>query len=212
MCRYDWPSGDDAFIMREMHVFWGSTQFVTNFPYWQQGAMSTQRNTAAEYIALSSEAYGLIVDTIASVTRSRLNYWNSAWQIACRPYASAAIRSTVRENFDRASELANLTLGELSSRVQRTADFSEKFLAQFGKLQDAARETYRDTLTSYVSTVDHVKDTSMSVNGVATVDQVKDASAENVGQRLRASGDARRPRVRHELKDQVGPLMLQGCG
>jgi hypothetical protein len=172
--------------------------------------MSTQRNTAAEYIALSSEAYGLIVDTIASATRSRLNYWNSVWQIACRPYASAAIRSTVRENFDRASELANLTLGELSSRVQRTADFSEKLLAQFGKLQDAARETYRDTLTSYVSTVDHVKDTSMSVNGVATVDQVKDASAENVGQRLRASGDARRPRVRHELKDQVGPLCSKG--
>jgi hypothetical protein len=141
--------------------------------------MSKQRNTA-ENFALSSEAYELIVDTIASATRSRLNYWNSVCQIAYRPYASMAIGSTVRENFDRASEFANLTLAELNSRVQTTADFSEKFLAQFGKLQDAARETYRDSLTSYASTVDQVKDTSteMPVNGVSIVDQVKDASME----------------------------------
>jgi hypothetical protein len=41
------------------------------------------------------------------------------------------------------SDLAHLTFGELRSRVQTTADFSEKFLAQVGKLSDAALEMYR---------------------------------------------------------------------
>jgi hypothetical protein len=104
----------------------------------------------------------------------------------------------VRENLDRASELANLTIGELHSRVQRTVDFSEKFLAQAGTLQDAALETYRVSLKSDVSTVDQVNDafaelpvdgiarvdqvndtfTELSDDGVSTVDQVNDASAE----------------------------------
>ncbi|MGP6192162.1 MAG: hypothetical protein ACLPSH_19295 [Vulcanimicrobiaceae bacterium] len=129
--------------------------------------MSTQGSTA-KYIELSNQTYGLIVDTLGSATRSRLNYWKSIWEIASRPYASTAIESVVRENFDRASELANLTFGELRSRGQRTADFSEKFLAQVEKLQDAATETYRDSLKSYVSTVDQVKNAAAEVspNGV----------------------------------------------
>jgi hypothetical protein len=138
--------------------------------------VSTQGITA-KYIELSNEGYGLIVDTVASATRSRLGYWKSFWEIASRPYASTAI---VRENFDRASELANLTIGELHSRVQRTVDFSEKCLAQVGKLQDAALETYRDSLKSYLPSVDQVNDasTELSVDGVSTVDQVNDASTE----------------------------------
>jgi hypothetical protein len=141
--------------------------------------LSTQGNTA-KYIEISNEAFGLIVDTFASATRSRLGYWKSVWEIASRAYASTAIASTVGESFDRASELANLTVGELRSRVQRTADFSEKFLAQVGKLQDAVLETYRYSLKSYVSTVDQVKDasTELLVDGVSTVDQVKDAFTE----------------------------------
>jgi putative transposase len=96
------------------------------------------QGSTAKYIELSNEAYGLIVDTFASATRSRLAYWSSVWGIASRPYASTAIASTVRENFDRAHEFANLTMGELDSRVRRTANFSEKFLAQVGEAQDAA--------------------------------------------------------------------------
>jgi hypothetical protein len=100
--------------------------------------LSTQGSTA-KYIELSNEAYGLFVDIVASATRRRLDYWKSVWEIA---------------SFDRVSDLANLTVGEFRSRVQTTADFSEKFLAQVGKLQDVALETYRDSSKSYVSTVD----------------------------------------------------------
>jgi hypothetical protein len=117
--------------------------------------LSTQ-GTTAKYIELSNEAYGLVVDIVASATLRRLDYWKSIWEIASRPYASTAIWSALQENFDRASDLANLTVGEFRSRVHTTADFSEKLLVQVGKLQDTALETYRDSLKSYVSTVDEV--------------------------------------------------------
>jgi hypothetical protein len=131
------------------------------------------QDSNAKYVELSNQSYGVIVDTFASAMRSRLDFWKSVWQIASRPYTSMAMASIVEQNFDRASELTNLTVGELQSRVQRTADFSQKFLAHVGKLQDAARETYRN-----VSTVDRAKDvlTEMSHNGVST-----DASTEMSG-------------------------------
>lgn len=145
--------------------------------------MSTQRNTA-KYIKLSSRTYELTLDTLASAIRSRLEYWKSVWEIASRPYASTTIRATVQENVDRANELTNLTTSELHSRGQRAVDFCDKVLAQVGELQDAALETYRDSLKSYVSIIGQVTDASMeqSVNGVSTVnrvvDQVKDASTD----------------------------------
>ena len=134
--------------------------------------MSTQRNTA-EYIALSNEAYGLIVDTIASATRSRLNYWKSVWEIASQPYASITISARVQENFDRTSELTNVTVNELHSRAQRAVDFSKKLLDEAEQLQDTAREIYRDSLTSIGSAVGQaiVAAKELSVDGVSTVDQ-----------------------------------------
>jgi hypothetical protein len=126
--------------------------------------MNAQANTA-KYIELSTRTYALIVDTFSSATRSRLDYWKSVWQIASRPYASTAI--DVRENVDRVSALTNLTVSELHSRGLRTVDFSEKLLAEIGKLQDSARETYRDSVKSNDSTVAQVKDAAseVSVNG-----------------------------------------------
>jgi hypothetical protein len=129
--------------------------------------VSTQGSTA-NYVELSGQTYELVVDTFASVARRRLDYWKSVWEIASRPYGSTAIESTVRENFDRASQLANLTAGELRSRGQVAAEFSEKLLTQAGKLQDAALETFRDSLKTYASTVSQLKEATaeLSTNGV----------------------------------------------
>jgi hypothetical protein len=134
--------------------------------------MSMQDNTA-KYVELSSRTYELMVDTFASAARGRIDYWKVVWEIASRPYASRAIGAAVQENFDRTSELTNLTVSELHSRGQRAVDFSEKLLTQVGQLQDAALETYRDSSRSIGSTVGQGTDaaTELSVDGVSTVDQ-----------------------------------------
>jgi hypothetical protein len=53
----------------------------------------------AKHIERSNEAFGLIVGTLASATRSRLGHWKSVFE------SLPAVRP--RENFDRASELAH---------------------------------------------------------------------------------------------------------
>lgn len=136
--------------------------------------MSTQGSTA-NYVELTGQAYGLIVDAFASVSRSRLDYWKSVWEIASRPYTSTAIDATVRENFDRAQQLADLTVGEFRSRGQASTEFSEKFLAQIGKLQDAGVEVFRDSLKAYVSSLNQVQEattTALAVNGNASKELV----------------------------------------
>ena len=115
-----------------------------------------QTKTTA-YIELTKDTYSLILDTLASATRSRVDYWKTAWDIVSRPYASTAFGPAAKENADRATELAGLTIEELRSRVERGANFSEKILAQAGKLQDAALETYREAVKSTSSAVEHIK-------------------------------------------------------
>jgi uncharacterized phage infection (PIP) family protein YhgE len=147
--------------------------------------MSTQ-GTTAKYIELSNEVYEVFLDTFTSAMQGRIDYWKSVVEIASRPYPTKPSGSTLRETFTRASELTNLTFGELSSRVQRTADFSEKILTQFEKLQATTIEMYRESLTSYVSAVDKAKDASAELadglkqSHVSTVEEVKDVSTELV--------------------------------
>jgi hypothetical protein len=134
--------------------------------------MSTN-SSAAKSIELSSQTYELIIDTLASATRSRLEYWKSVWEIVSRPYASRAIGATMEENFERTRELTNLTVNQLHSRSHRALDFSKKLLAQAEQLQDAALEAYRDSLKSIDSTVGQgtVAAEELSVGGGSTVDQ-----------------------------------------
>jgi hypothetical protein len=115
-----------------------------------------QRPTAA-YIELTKDGYTLVLDTFASATRSRFSFWKSVWDIVMRPYASTAIGPAIRDNVDRANELAGLTVGEYCSRVERGADFSQKLLAHVGKLQGAALGTYRDAFSPNSSAVDQAE-------------------------------------------------------
>ena len=119
--------------------------------------MSTQDSTAS-YIETSGQAYRLLIDGLASLNRSRLEYWKSVWGIVSRPYPSTALDSAVRETLDRANEFTDLTATELRERVRITADFSEKFLAQVEKLQDASVEVLRDSLKTYASTVSRLQE------------------------------------------------------
>jgi hypothetical protein len=147
--------------------------FVTKFPYRDKDMKMSTNNSAVKYIGVSSRTYELIIDTPASTTRSRLEYWKSVWEIASRPYASRAIGATIEENFERTRELTNLTVNRLHSRSQRALDFSKKLLAQAEQLQDTAREAYRDSLKPIDSAVGRVivAAEELSVGGASTVDQ-----------------------------------------
>lgn len=120
--------------------------------------MSDQETTTS-YVELASQTYGLYVDAIASANQRLLDYYKAVWEITVRPYASTAIESTVRENFDRANEIVSLTVTELQTNGEKTSEFAQKLFAQNAKLQDSAVTTLRGLVDTSVSNVNFVKDT-----------------------------------------------------
>jgi hypothetical protein len=124
--------------------------------------MSRKDTTEAtsSYVELSSQAYSLFVDAYASANQRALGYWKSLWEIASRPYASTAVETTVRENFDRANQIVGLTISELQAGGSKAAELTEKFAAHNAKIQDSASHAFRGAVNTGISNMNFVKDTT----------------------------------------------------
>ena len=62
--------------------------------------------TTQSYVELASQGYLLFVDAAASASQRTLGYWKSLYEIASKPQTSTAVETVVRENFDRANQIA----------------------------------------------------------------------------------------------------------
>jgi hypothetical protein len=118
------------------------------------------KNTSPSYVELSSQAYSLLVDAYAAASRRQLDYAKSLYEIVSRPYASTAVEQTVRENFDRASQIISLSIAELQNSGQKTAEFSEKWVNHSLKVQDSAFEAARGLVKTGVSNLEFVKEST----------------------------------------------------
>ena len=119
-----------------------------------------EKQTTSSYVELSDQAYSLFVDAIADYNQRTLAYSRSLWDIMSRPYASTAVETTVRENFDRVNQVVSLTVNELSSNGAKGAEFTEKLTQHAAKLQDAAVDAYRGLISTGISNVNFVKETA----------------------------------------------------
>ncbi|MFY9779651.1 MAG: hypothetical protein WAJ85_03950 [Candidatus Baltobacteraceae bacterium] len=117
-------------------------------------------NVTTSYLELGTEAYSTAADALASANHRLLNYWKSVWDITSRPYASTAIESTVRENFDRANEILTLTVDEVKAQEAQAKDLAEKVVVQGAKLQDSTIAAFRGVLDQSISNLNQVKDTT----------------------------------------------------
>jgi hypothetical protein len=116
--------------------------------------------STSSYVELSSQAYGLFVDAYASANQRALGYLKNVWEIASRPYASTALETTVRENFDRANQVVALTIGELQATGAKNAELVEKIGAHNAKVQDNVATTIRGLVTTGISNVNFVKESA----------------------------------------------------
>jgi hypothetical protein len=114
----------------------------------------------ASYIELASQGYGLFVDAYASQSQRALGYWKSIWEIGTRPFASTAVETTVRENFDRLNQIVTLTIGELQTTGAKNAEFAEKFAAHNAKVGDNLSSAMRGLVTTGISNANYVKETA----------------------------------------------------
>ena len=94
--------------------------------------MST-KTTTASYMELSTEAYTLFVDAIATA---------------------------IRENFDRANQVMSLAVAELQTGGEKIAELNEKIVAHGAKLQESYVTTMRGVVDTGLSNLTFVKDTA----------------------------------------------------
>jgi hypothetical protein len=123
---------------------------------------SDQKNDVQtqSYVELASRSYNLVVEAFSNANQRALNYTKALYDIASRPYASSALESVARENFDRANQIVELTVETVQQHGAETANFSKQVAAQTAAWQEQWMETARGLMRTGVSNLTYVKDTT----------------------------------------------------
>jgi len=114
----------------------------------------------SSYAELATETYNVFVETFATANRRALDYLKSVFEITTRPYASTALETAVRENFDRASQLMSLTVSELQTSGQMASELSGKLAAHGSKFQETYAASMRGLVDTGMSNIKFVKETA----------------------------------------------------
>jgi hypothetical protein len=117
-------------------------------------------DTTTSYLDLASQGYGLFVDAFATANQSALGYAKSFYDIVSKPYASTAVETTVRENFDRAGQVVSLTVSQLQSSGQKQTEYAEKAASYAAKVQESSLQALRGLWKTGVSNLHYVKETT----------------------------------------------------
>lgn len=118
------------------------------------------KEMTASYFELSTQSYTLLVDALAAANKRALDYTKSVWEITSRPYASTAVETTVRENFDRVNQIVALTVSELQANGQATAELGQKFAAHGAKVQQSVVDATKGLVETGLSNANFVKETA----------------------------------------------------
>jgi hypothetical protein len=122
--------------------------------------MKHEDNRTPSYVELSSQAYALFVEALASANHRALGYAKSLYEVASHPYAAATLESGLRESFERAHQIVELTVDELQASGLKNAEFAEKLAAQGAKLQDTWTHAMRGLLKTGLSNLTYVKESA----------------------------------------------------
>jgi hypothetical protein len=118
------------------------------------------KETTSSYADLTTQTYNVLVEAFAAANRRALDYAKSVYEITTRPYASSAVETAVRENFDRANQLMSLTVSELQSSGQMASELSSKLIAHGTKFQETYTASMRGLVDTGLSNMKFVKETA----------------------------------------------------
>lgn len=121
--------------------------------------MQNQEMTSS-YVELSSQTYALFVDAFASANQRALGFAKSLFEVASRPYASLTPMAIVQENVGRGNQMVSLTVAELQTAGQKSAELAEKAVTHGAKLQETYIGAMRGLVNSGISNMNFVKETT----------------------------------------------------
>lgn len=118
------------------------------------------KDQTASYVELSRQTFSLFTDAMSASNKRALDYSKSLWEIASRPYASTAIETTVRENLDRTNQIVSLTIHELQTNGQKSAELAEKLVAHGTKAQEAMMNSMKGLVETSISNMNFAKESA----------------------------------------------------
>jgi hypothetical protein len=118
------------------------------------------KDQTASYVEISSQTFALFTDAMSAYNKRALDYSKSLWEIASRPYASTAIETTVRENLDRTNQIVSLTIHELQTNGQNSAELAEKLVAHGTKIQETMMNSMKGLVETGISNMNFAKDSA----------------------------------------------------
>ena len=122
--------------------------------------LEKRSDVAAVYVELSNQAYSTAVGAMVAANRRLLQYWKSVWEIESRPFTSALPESTIRESFERASQVLKLTVDELHAQRQESARFTEQLSSQAAKVKESSLAALSHVLDTAIADLNCVKNTT----------------------------------------------------
>jgi len=120
----------------------------------------SSKETTAPYVEQASHIYSLFVDAYSSANQRGLEYAKSLWAISSKPYSTTDVQVAVQESFDRANQIVSLSVAELQTNGQKSAEFAEKLVADLAKLQETYTHALKGALDTSISNMNYVKDTA----------------------------------------------------
>jgi hypothetical protein len=121
--------------------------------------MSSKEATAS-YVEQASHIYSLFVDAYASANQRGLEYAKSLWAISSKPYSTTDVQVAVQEGFDRANQIVSLSVAQLQTNGQKSAEFAETLVADLAKLQESYTHSLKGLVDTGISNINYVKDTA----------------------------------------------------
>jgi hypothetical protein len=112
------------------------------------------------YLELTTQGFQLFADAMTAANERALGYAKSLFEISTRPYASTAIETMARENFDRANQIISLTISELQTSGAKSTELGGAAIAHATKMQDAYFTSMRGAVDTGISNLNFVKDTT----------------------------------------------------
>jgi hypothetical protein len=111
-------------------------------------ASESRADQTASYAELASKTYSTLIDAASEVNHRALGYGKALFDIMTRPYKSNTAEDAARENFDRASQLVDVTVKEL----QNSGAHAAKLGQQISHLNAEWQEIYTQTVKGLTQT------------------------------------------------------------
>ena len=120
--------------------------------------MKDSVNSTPSYVELTSQTFGLMINAITESNQRALALVKSIYEVSSRPYATGAPEAAIKDGFERANQIVELTAGAMQQTVAKRAELAEKMVAHSAAWQEQYTQALRGLVTTGLSNIGYVRE------------------------------------------------------